>query len=179
VRIIAQTSEISMSKTETVIANVVMNSVCSVFMVSPSDLKGSSRHSSIITARHAYVMLRSQLSSPTYTQIGSELNGRSHSTVISSLRKSNELLESDKVFGLQCKTVMDQLVDSDNVVVRSLARATQENGESDLEKAAAARKLMREFLTTFEGFIQGHSPSVVLKKLHGIREEAIDANLND
>jgi hypothetical protein len=74
---------------------------------------------------------------------------------------------------------MDQLVDSDNVVVRSLARATQENGESDLEKAAAARKLMREFLTTFEGFIQGHSPSVVLKKLHGIREEAIDANLND
>lgn len=175
----AQISEISMSKSESVIANVVMNSVCSVFMVTPSDIRGPSRHSSIINARHAYVMLRNELSRPTYTQIGSELSGRSHSTVISSLRKSRDLADSDKVFGLQCKTVMDQLVESENVVVQTLARAIRNNGKSDLEKSATARKLMREFLDTFDGFIQGNSPAVVLKNLHGIREAAMDANLND
>jgi len=179
VKVIAQTSEISMSKTETIIANVVMNSVCSVFMVTPSDIRGLSRHSSIINARHAYVMLRNQLSSPTYTQIGSELNGRSHSTVISSLRKSSELIEQDNVFRLQCKTVMDQLAESDNVVVQTLARDTNRKGQADSVKGDTARKLMREFLNTFDGFIQGNSSAVVLKKLHGIREEAIDANLND
>jgi hypothetical protein len=166
-----------MASSESVISAELMNAVCSVFSVSPTHVRGHSRLGHIMIARHAFVLLRNNLTHPTYQQIGAELGSRSHSTIISSLRKAQEMQEQDKVFELQCQSVLDLLCLSENTVVRTLAHNV--NGDDEMHKVMAARNLMREFLSTFDGFIQGEQPSVVLKKLHTIREKAIEANLND
>ena len=73
----------------------VLDEVTGVFKVTTSDLVGASRRKRIVRARHVAMYLLSEELGMKDTEIGRLLGGRSHSTVISALRKMNSEIDSD------------------------------------------------------------------------------------
>lgn len=69
--------------------------VCDFFQIEPADLKSSARNRSISTPRMIAMYLMRKHTSAAYTEIGRQLGGRNHSTVLSAEKKVESWIESD------------------------------------------------------------------------------------
>ncbi len=74
---------------------VIINEVSRYFQVSVDDIKGQSRQKNIMTARHITAYLIRNLTNLSLPGIGTFLN-RDHATVLSSIRKIENQIKSDK-----------------------------------------------------------------------------------
>ena len=76
--------------------NAIINTVARNFSVSPNDITGKSRDKKITQARHIAIMLCRELLGLSLPQVGRLFGNRDHSSVIHSIRKINQLQDSDK-----------------------------------------------------------------------------------
>ncbi|MCS6843098.1 MAG: chromosomal replication initiator protein DnaA [Caldilineales bacterium] len=88
------------------------------FEVSVDDLVGSRRLKNVVLARQvAMYLLREDLNLP-YTRIGEMFGGRDHATAMHSVRKVEELLDTDEVLRHAVDTLREQMAQPASVAVR-------------------------------------------------------------
>lgn len=73
----------------------IESAVCELCGLKPADLKSTSRHKSISSARMLAMYLSRHYTSSAYADIGNYFGGRSHSTVIAAEKKVNQWLEAN------------------------------------------------------------------------------------
>ena len=79
-------------------SEIILDTVSKVFEVLPSDILGKRRLHEYSEPRHAFIYLYNMLCPRTsLTEIGRHLN-RNHSTIISSLRRCEDLMHSDDIY---------------------------------------------------------------------------------
>lgn len=135
----------------------VMVTVCEVFDVTPECMVGKSQVKSIYFARHAYCHLVSSLDpSASLCSIGRSLN-RNHSTVINSIRKCNNLRETDYSYATQFERCVDKLIEGKSQDIERFKvsqmqnRATQRQRE--MQRAVSAVELVSEFIKVWDNQI--------------------------
>lgn len=74
----------------------IETAVCDFCGVKPADLKSSSRHKQISSARMLAMYLSRQYTSAAFSEIGDYFGGRSHSTVIAAQKKVNAWIEANE-----------------------------------------------------------------------------------
>jgi len=133
-----------------------MRVVCEVFFVRPEEIQGRARIQRIAIARHAYCLLCSSLDPmATLTRIG-ETIGRDHSTVHNSIKKCNDLRETDLGYARLFQECVEKLHESTDKHLARIQfhpeqiqhRNTQRQRE--LLQAASAVELVTEFMDIWD-----------------------------
>ena len=75
--------------------DVIIEESARSFQLSGADLRGQSRNKKTAMARQIAMYLMRNLTNLPLKEIGEEFGGRNHATVLSSIRKVEELLKSD------------------------------------------------------------------------------------
>ncbi len=88
-------------------AETILAAVSGVFQVSASDLRGKKRQGSIAAARRVYVHLCRQLAGTSLAEIGRQLGGRSHTTILNILKTAPG--GDSPLFLEKCQTVLQRL----------------------------------------------------------------------
>ena len=78
----------------------IMNAVCEKFHVKPRDISGKSRRKDFVAARQILMYLLKKYTPLSICQIGRDLGGRDHSTVIHACNMAERRLATDKAFRL-------------------------------------------------------------------------------
>ena len=76
-------------------AQAVVDFICSTYHIDEDVLRGQSRGREVVNARQIAMYLMRNLTNLPLKEIGEEFGGRNHATVLSSIRKVEELLKSD------------------------------------------------------------------------------------
>ena len=76
----------------------IIKVVSTFFNLRPQDIKGHRRHKQVTTPRQISMYLCRKQLKLSYPDIGSHFGGKDHSTVISSVRKVDQLMEKDPSF---------------------------------------------------------------------------------
>ena len=137
------------SETSEEISNEVLRVVCEVFGVDPEDARSRARYRAITIARHAYCLLCSSLDSmTTLAGIGKTIN-RDHSTVIHSIKKCNDLRETDITFAAMFQECIYKLSESsENKKLNSFYRYNKK--QLELQQSLDAVGIVREFMSIWD-----------------------------
>lgn len=111
-------------------AKEVKAAVADVFCITVSDLEGRGRTYDLTTARHVACHLMQHYSHLSLQQIGGELGGRDHTTVINSLRRYREVERRGDI-GRMIQDVRKRL-DVDVVFKSARARLKGVDGSRDV-----------------------------------------------
>lgn len=137
------------------IAAEVIRVVCEVFGVDAEDVRSRSRYRSITIARHAYCQLCSSLDSMTTLQRIGDSIGRDHSTVIASLKKCNDLRETDITFAAMFQECIYKLSESsESKKMTSFYRYNKK--QLELQQAIDAVEIVREFMKVWDVQVLGN-----------------------
>lgn len=74
----------------------IEKAICEFCKVQPSELKSSSRHKRISTARMLAMYLAREYTGSAFSEIGEYFGGRSHSTVIAAQKKVSQWIDNDE-----------------------------------------------------------------------------------
>ena len=77
------------------IADVIISETANYFMLNPTDLTGQQRTRGITNARHIAMFLIRQFTNLSFKETGTLFGGRDHSTVITSVRRIEDLIKTD------------------------------------------------------------------------------------
>jgi len=100
----------TLTPTMTDLPTVIIETVAKYCYVEMTDLKAPNKGKrEVCDCRHICVSLLKKYTDMTYDSIGSNFANRDHSTVIHSLRVSDGLLESDKVFRAKYELCDEQI----------------------------------------------------------------------
>jgi len=137
------------------ISNEVLRVVCEVFGVNPEDARSRSRYRPVTIARHAYCLLCSSLDSlTTLVGIGKTIN-RDHSTVIHSIKKCNDLRETDITFAAMFQECIYKLSESsENKKLNSFYRYNKK--QLELQQSIDAVVIVREFMKIWDIQVLGN-----------------------
>ena len=137
------------TETSEEISNEVLRVVCEVFGVDPKDARSRCRYRAITIARHAYCLLCSSLDSmTTLAGIGKTIN-RDHSTVIHSIKKCNDLRETDITFAAMFQECIYKLSESsENKKLNSFYRYNKK--QLELQQSLDAVGIVREFMSIWD-----------------------------
>ncbi len=164
------------------IRQAIMTTVCDVFDLNAEDLVGRSRLKQITIARHAYCHLCSSLD-PTSTlmSIGRSIR-RDHSTVINSIKKCNNMRETDYRYAgkfQQCIEKLSESADEDLARIKFKPEHMQQKStkrQRDMQKAIVAIDIVTDFMKVWDnsilkdGFSQ--NPKDLVASLNDIRTKA-------
>ena len=78
--------------------------------VAHGDLIGSKRNKSLMEARHVTIWLCRDLCDQTFADIGKKFGGRSHATVMHSLRVVDTAKKDDRVFNEKLMQIREEIV---------------------------------------------------------------------
>lgn len=81
--------------------DAILIAVCEKYHVKARDLQGKSRKKEFVQLRHLVMFLAHKYTSLSISQIGREMGGRDHSTVIHSCDMAERRLAADKVYRLE------------------------------------------------------------------------------
>lgn len=81
--------------------DVIMTAVCEKYKAKSRDLTGKSRKKEIVVLRQLVMFLAHKYSKLSISQIGREMGGRDHSTVLHSCNQTEHRLATDKVYRLE------------------------------------------------------------------------------
>ena len=87
----------------------IINLVCDYYTVRPKDLKGKRRPARIARPRQVAMYLMRTISELPLVEIGNELGGRDHSTVLHGIRKIEELIHKDPSVETQIRAIKSQI----------------------------------------------------------------------
>ena len=87
----------------------IINEVCRVYNVSPSDLKSGKRNAGIVFPRHVAMYIMSKATNLTQDEIGKFLSGKDHSTVIYAIRAVTSKMEMDQTVKSTVDEIMNNL----------------------------------------------------------------------
>ncbi|MCK5808684.1 chromosomal replication initiator protein DnaA [bacterium] len=87
----------------------ILQMVSTYLKVRPQLILGKGRPTQVVRARQIAIYLSRQLTTNTYENIGAFFGGRSHSTIISSIKKVNELMLENKNIAKIVKKLSDDL----------------------------------------------------------------------
>ena len=137
------------SETSEEISNEVLRVVCEVFGVNAEDARSRARYRAVTIARHAYCLLCSSLDSmTTLAGIGKTI-GRDHSTVIHSIKKCNDLRETDITFAAMFQECIYKLSESsENKKLNSFYRYNKK--QLELQQSLDAVGIVREFMSIWD-----------------------------
>lgn len=81
---------------ESVTIDTILKVVCNYYNITLADIKGTARNPKFANPRHIAVYLARQMADRTFTEIGGELGGRDHTTIMNSNRKIETLIKTDE-----------------------------------------------------------------------------------
>ncbi|MDR1233615.1 MAG: chromosomal replication initiator protein DnaA [Holosporales bacterium] len=90
--------DILRSNERLVTIDIIQKKVCEYYGVKLSDLNSSRRHKAVATARQIAMYLCKNLTTKSLPEIGKSFGGKDHSTVIHSVKKVKELVDTDRTF---------------------------------------------------------------------------------
>lgn len=135
----------------------IMRVVCEVFDVTTEELMGPVRHKRVSVARHAYCTLCSSLDPlGTMVHIGETLGGRNHSTIINSIKKCNNLRETDLAYAscfMRCIELLSNSTDAALMRVNFKVEHIQSKNterQRHMEQALAAIDIVKEFMRIWD-----------------------------
>jgi hypothetical protein len=159
----------------------VMRVVSEVFDVDPELIKGRSRVKKIAHARHAYCFLAMSLDpSSTLGSLGKSVD-RDHSTMINSIRKCNNLRESDFGYSKQFRNCIESLLESSdkNLIQVCFKPEHLERNFNQrqrlMEQALASMDIVRDFMNMCDQFVMyddGATDSDLIKEINNLRMAA-------
>jgi chromosomal replication initiator protein len=76
----------------------IQNAVCSSYGITLEEMQSKKRTKSILKARQSAIFLATKLTTCSYVEIGRNFGGRTHSTVINSIKSINKECEKSKSF---------------------------------------------------------------------------------
>lgn len=136
------------------IRDEVMRVVCEVYQVTPEQIRGRLRLKEITMARHAYCHLCTSLDPMATLSALGESIGRDHSTVINSIKKCNNLRETDILYAGLFQRCIEEL---SNIRSASLAdlhveAIEQRNSkrQRDMQRALHAIDLVNKFMAIWD-----------------------------
>jgi len=163
----------------------IMEIVCKAFSVSEEELRGPSRVKSISHARHAYCYLCTKLDPlMTLMQVGQSIS-RDHSTIINSVKKTEDLRLTDYHFTASFNMCLDAIADSNSKFMRRLNHALDSDddsikdlAENELHKSLHALGLIHDFMLAYSAYElrwQDGDPSThdLLSDLQNLKHKAI------
>lgn len=162
----------------------LMEIVCKSFSVSEEEIRGVSRIKSIAHARHAYCYLCNKLDPMiTLKEVGDTIN-RDHSTIINSIRKTEDLRLTDYHFTASFNMCLDAIADSNSKFMRRLnfnandQEKAKELGENELHKSVYALGLIHDFMLAYSAYElrrEDGDPSThdLLSDIQDIRHKAL------
>ncbi len=135
----------------------IMRVICETFDVTAKEIVGPVRHKRVSVARHAYCTLYSSLDpNGTLMQIGKTLGGRNHSTIINSIKKCNNLRETDLAYASRFERCIELLSNStDSALMRinfqpEQIQSRNTQGQRQLQQALVAIDLVKEFMRIWD-----------------------------
>ncbi len=93
-------------------ADQVVNAVCDYYRISIDDLKGRGRNKEVVTPRQMAMYLMREATGASLPQIGEELGGRDHTTVMYSVEKIATEIEQDDQRRREMLTIKERLYSS-------------------------------------------------------------------
>lgn len=84
---------------------IIIAAICEIYGITYADLKEQKRHRNIVDARHTFCYLMWKYTRNSTSQIGEYIN-RDHSTVINSIKRSKNFIETDYQF----KAKLDKII---------------------------------------------------------------------
>lgn len=159
----------------------VMRVVSEVFDVDPELIKGRSRIKKTAHARHAYCFFAMSLdSSSTLESLGKSVD-RDHSTMINSIRKCNNLRESDFGYSKLFRNCIESLLESSDknlIQVNFKPEHLERNFNQRqrlMEQALASMDIVRDFMNMCDQFVvydDGATDSDLIKEINNLRMAA-------
>ena len=95
--------------------NVIISETAKFYSLHEEDLRGQSRSKNTAMARQISMFLMRQLTNMSQQDIGKEYEGRNHSTVLSSIRKVEELVKVDPKTAGIVRDITSNITTSTNV----------------------------------------------------------------
>lgn len=89
--------------------DAIVQAVCDVYGVRPSDLKGRRRTSTVALPRKVAMFLCKDKTSASYPELGRYFGGRDHTTVMAACKSIESLLKSDRQIADQVQAVVARL----------------------------------------------------------------------
>jgi len=155
----------------------ILRIVCQVFGVEEEEVKAKIRLRTISLARHAYCHLCSALDPMcTLTQIGNDIC-RDHSTVIHSIKKCNDLRETDFTFAAmfqECILKLSESTEKEMVRLNFTPEQIQRNyskRQRQLQNTMDALAIVQEFMKIWD--------TKVLSQGFSIKNKDVVAAFND
>ncbi len=90
-------------------AEDIIKAVCTFFMIKQTQLKGPKRDASLVTARHVCMYLLKNELGLTYVDIGNQLGGRDHTTIMHGVDKIEALVENKARVSEDIQGIIHQL----------------------------------------------------------------------
>lgn len=88
----------------------IKQGICKQFNISESELISQSRRQPLAQTRHIAIFLASKLTNMSNTQIGENMGGRNHATVLHSINYVKNLCETDTNFNKQLSEIEEQII---------------------------------------------------------------------
>lgn len=87
----------------------IQKKVCEYYGIKFSDITSTKRVKSIARARQVAMYLAKQLTTKSFPEIGRNFGGKDHSTVVHSVKKVNELMQSDREFAADLEVLQKSI----------------------------------------------------------------------
>lgn len=164
------------------IREAILRVVAEVFEVPEEEIEGRSRLKRITVARHAYCLLCTSLDPmATLTSIG-ETIGRDHSTVINSIKKCNDMRETDYLYASQFQRCIEKIADSTDEELKRInfqpehLQRKNTKRQRDMQRAILAIDIVTDFMKVWdEGILQdgfNQDPKAFVAAFNDIRTKA-------
>ncbi|HEX3593690.1 MAG TPA: chromosomal replication initiator protein DnaA [Polyangiaceae bacterium] len=110
----AEISAISPARADTTSVEDIQRAVCSHFRLSNSELLSKDRHKSVAFARHVAMYLCRQRLGCSFPELGRAFGGRDHTTVMSAVRRVEQLRQKDPQVNAHLAAIEQYLASSDD-----------------------------------------------------------------
>ena len=97
-------------KRENITLENIVTAVSKELNIKPSEIKSKSRVASVVEARRIIIYLSKTLTQNSMPQIASYFGMKDHSAVSHNMKKINELIESDEIFGLKVAELKNKIL---------------------------------------------------------------------
>jgi hypothetical protein len=135
----------------------IMEIVCKAFAVTEEQVRGLSRLKAHAQARHAYAYLCIKLD-PTCTlvKVGNTI-GRDHSTIINSIKKTEDLRLTDYRFAASFNMCLNDIADSNSKFMKRLKFEPEnikggEVNDNELHKSLHALTIVHDFMLAYSAY---------------------------
>ncbi|MDY5931433.1 MAG: chromosomal replication initiator protein DnaA [Candidatus Ornithospirochaeta sp.] len=90
--------------------DAIIKETAQYFGLKDYDIKGKSRNKNIMLARHIAIYLANSLTSYSFSEIGKQLSGRDHTTIMHSVEKIKAMIETDDSINQSIDSIKDKLL---------------------------------------------------------------------